>query len=240
MLSSFKTSGYVGKCVYTNGGPYAGYYQIGLTPTALPRTVANGGPVAHAAADGSYLQMRIESVDGPEGGAFALWERGATSPSVSVVSGAVTPSVLFPLNDRLTGAGTLGGDPYGHLHGRRFTLSKAGNYIVGFKAFDTSTNGTGQDPIHLPSETLLVNFATSVALSLKRVQRTNGAYLVTLHQGGITNVFLEAGPQIESGAWNVIAGPFTNAPFGSNSTTTILDANPDGDVRFYRLRGFAP
>ena len=234
------TSGYVGKCVYTNGGTYAGYYQFGLSPTALPATVANGGPVLNAPAVGSFIQMRIESVSGPEGGAFALWEQGATSATVSVIAGSITPSAMFSLSDRFTGAGAAGGDPFGHIHGRRFTLSKAGNYTVGLKVFDTSTNGAAQGPIHTPSDILKVNLATSVALSMKRLQRTNGSTWVTFHQGGITNVLVEAGTDFDSNAWSVIAGPFASAPFGSNSTTTIIDTNAEANFRFYRLRGIAP
>src|SRR5881394_668568 len=116
-------SGYVGTCIYTNGGTYAGYYGIGLNPTVLPATVANGGPVVGAPALGSFIKMRLESVVGPEGGAFGFWDVGATSPSVSVTNGG-TPSAMFSLSSTATGAGPPGGDPYGHIHGRRFTVNK--------------------------------------------------------------------------------------------------------------------
>lgn len=233
-------SGFVGKCVYTNGGTYAGQYGIGLSPTVLPRTVANGGPVANAPALGSFIQMRFESVTGPEGGAFSLWDRGATSPSVTLAVGAPTASVMFALSDPLLGAGAPAADPFGHIHGRRFTANKAGSYTVGFKVFDTSTNGTESGPIHTPSDVLHVKFSTEVALGMKRAQRTNGVTVLTIHQGGITNVFVEASPVLDSNSWTVIAGPFTNAPFGPVSTTTVTDTNLEGSAQFYRLRGVAP
>jgi hypothetical protein len=233
-------SGFVGRCVYTNGSTYAGHYGIGLSPTTLPRTVANGGPISNAPALGSYIQLRIESVAGPAGGAFSFWDRGATSPSVSLPVGAPTTSVMFALSDQQLGAGFPGADPFGHIHGRRFTVNKAGNYTVGFKAFDTSTNGLGNGPIHTPSEVLQVNFNTAVALAMKRIQRTNGSSLLTIHQGGITNVFVETTANLAADSWDVIAGPFTNAPFGPLSTTTLLDTNADAAARFYRLRGIAP
>src|SRR5262245_9303324 len=98
-------SGFVGACAYTNGGTYAGYYGNGISSTVLPRTVANGGPVTNAPALGSFIQMRFESVAGPEGGAFSFWDQGATSPSVTLAVGAPTASVMFALSDANIGAG---------------------------------------------------------------------------------------------------------------------------------------
>src|SRR5512145_3103624 len=42
--------GYVKPLEYTNAGRYAGYFQGGITPTALPATAANAGPHPQASA----------------------------------------------------------------------------------------------------------------------------------------------------------------------------------------------
>jgi hypothetical protein len=235
-----RESGYVGRMIYTNGGTYRGYYGIGLSPTALPATVANGGPVSNAPALGSFVRLRIESVTGPANGSFAFWDTGATAPSVVSTVGDAEPSALFALSDARGGAGLPGGDPFGHIHGRRFTVNKAGTYTVGFRAFDSSTNGTGYGPIHRPTDVLQIQFTTAVSLAMKGLIRTNGNSLLTFHQGGLTNVFVEAASELNSSHWTVIAGPYTNAPFGSNSTTTLLETDVPADRRIYRLRGVAP
>lgn len=233
-------SGYVGKLIYTNAGTYGSYYGFGLNPTVLPATVANGGPVANAPALGSFIKMRIESVTGPTNGSFAFWDTGATNPTVVATVGDSGPSPLFALSDTHVNAGLPGADPFGHIHGRRFTLSKMGNYTVGFRVFDTSTNGANNGPIHRPSDVLYIDLTTSVSLAMKSLQRINGHSLITFHQGGITNVVVESAPTPVAEAWTAVAGPFTDAPFGPNSTTTILDTNSPMDHRIYRLRGTAP
>jgi len=235
-----RESGYVGRMVFTNGGTYAGYYGFGLSPTALPATIAHGGPVSNAPAVGSFIKMRFESITGPTNGAIAFWDTGSPAPTVVARVGDTEPSALFSLSDASLGAGRPGADPYGHMHGRRFTLNQAGKYTVGFRIFDTSTNGAGYGPIHRPSDVLHLDLNTVVSLSMKGVQRTNGNSVVTFHQGGITNVVLEASGDLHSNLWTVVAGPFANAPFGPNSTTTIVETNTSADRRVYRLRGVAP
>jgi len=154
-----ESSGYIRQMTPTLTGSRAGFYSGSFTLTALPATVANGGPSAGASALGSFIQYGIVSVTGPEGGQFGFWESGATSPTLSFASGHASGSpTMIPLSDVLSGAGTVGGDPYGHLHGRAFTATATGEYMVGFQAFDTSSNGVDGAPIHVPSEVLTVRF----------------------------------------------------------------------------------
>ncbi len=154
------SSGYVKELPLASSGTYAGYHEGGITLTALPGTVDNGGPAAGVAAAGSFILAGITSVSGPAGGSFALWEGGATTPTFSYSVGydVSTPTSLWALSDASTGAGAVGGDPYGHLHGRRFTATEPGLYTVEFKLFDTSINGAGGGPIHTPSEDLTIAF----------------------------------------------------------------------------------
>ncbi|MCI0539064.1 MAG: PEP-CTERM sorting domain-containing protein [Verrucomicrobiales bacterium] len=152
------SSGYVKDLTYATSGTYAGFYEGGITLTALAATTDNGGPVANAPALGSFIEARIVSVDGPAGGAFGFWEAGATAPTFSIGSGTRGGTFSFDLSDAELGAGQPGADPFGHLHGRRFIVTTEGNYTVGFKLFDVSANGPDFGPIHAASDTLTIQF----------------------------------------------------------------------------------
>ena len=152
------TSAYVKTLTFTNAATYAGYYQGNITLTALAQTPANAGPVPNAPAPGSFIQARLVSVQGPVGGAFAFWESGATNPTSSLGNGEGSTN-LWPLTES---DGSPGSDPYGHIHGRRFTATKPGIYRVSLQLLDTSTNGLGGGPIHSPSDALTVYFEADV------------------------------------------------------------------------------
>lgn len=145
------SSGYAKELTFTNSGLYAGYYQGGITPTALSST--NGG-----AASGSFLKAQIVSLQGPVGGEFGFWEGdelgGGTTPTFVLPSGTVGASFKFDLSDAAEGAGTVGADAFGHLHGRRFSVNLPGEYLVGFQAIDTSLNGGH----HTASDVLYIKF----------------------------------------------------------------------------------
>lgn len=152
------TSAYVKTLDYTNAGRYSGYFQQNITLTALPRTAANAGPDPQAPAPGSFIRARMSCVEAPAGGEFAFWESGATAPTISLGAGASNPTTWALSQSN----GSPGTDPYGHIHGRRFTATKPGLYKVAFQAIDTSTNGTGSGPIHTPSMELPVWFQAGV------------------------------------------------------------------------------
>src|SRR5262249_51642414 len=131
-------------------GPYAGYYQPGgLTIAVLAETPANAGPVPNAPAFGSWIFVRVVSVQGPPGGVFGYWETNATSPTFSVPVGTTNGTNAYCVGQNDCSPGS---DPYGHIHGRVFSATKPGLYTIGFQAFDNSTNGTGGGPIQSPSD----------------------------------------------------------------------------------------
>ncbi|MBL9128399.1 MAG: PEP-CTERM sorting domain-containing protein [Verrucomicrobiales bacterium] len=179
------SSGYVKELPLASTGTYAGYYEGGITLTALPTTVANGGPAAGASAPGSFVMVGITSVSGPAGGSFAMWEEGATSPTFSYSVGydVTSPTSLWALSDASSGAGVLGGDPYGHLHGRRFTATEPGLYTVEFRLFDTSVNGTGGAPIHTPSAELPIAFNAVPEPSVVTLLAAGGLGLLLVRRG---------------------------------------------------------
>ena len=131
-----------------------------------------------APALGSFVRVKITSVTGPENGSFGFWEEDALSPTYSVKTGSGLSTPLWDLSDAVKGAGTVGGDPFGHLHGRHFTADAAGLYTVGFQLFDTSVNGLGGGGIHAPSDVLYINFLAVPEPSALALAGLGGTLLV--------------------------------------------------------------
>lgn len=142
----------------TNLTKYAGYYQGNVTFAVLAATGANGGPEANAPALGSYIYLKLVSVDGPDGGSFGFWESGALAPTYSMMADASGGSDLWKLSNN---NGVAGSDPFGHIHGRRFSVTAPGTYTVGFQLVDLSTNGPGGTPVYSsPSQVYYFSFNT--------------------------------------------------------------------------------
>jgi len=221
------SSGYVKTLNYTNGGRFAGYYEGGITPTALPATPEYGGPDPDASAFGSYLQFRMSCLEGPAGGALGFWETGTTSPSISLAPGQASTN-LWRLSES---DGSAGADPFGHVHGRRFTATKPGIYKVGFTAVDTSTNGAGGGAIHTPSQELPIWFQAGV--SIQSIQPDLQASQVRVRFGAAAGF-----------TWSVqYASDLTNtwqsaAPVtGNDSFIDAIHQVSPGQRGFYRILG---
>ncbi len=224
-------SAYVFTLVYTNGGTYSGYYQGNITLTALAATLAHAGPVPGAPALGSRIFAQIVSVTGPSGGSFAFWDAGATVPTISIPSGT-TSSNLYRLSEN---DGSPGTDPYGHIHGRRFTATKPGVYTVTFQAFDLSTNGIGGGPIQSPSALLQVYFQAGVTIT--SLQKQDEVATVKFGAQLGRNYVLQGSTNIANpAAWANVSDPIT----GNDAFTTIADASPTNRVQFYRIKDTTP
>ncbi len=159
--SAFGTnSGYTQGMTLTSSGPRAGFYVSGSpVMTALPTTPENGGPAPFAAAQGSFINVRLFLLDAPAGGTFGFWEPGSTKPTYSLGVGSASP--LIALSDETLGAGNLGADPYGHIENRFFTATAAGNYLLGLQLISSDDHGPGANPIHTPSDMLVIRFVAS-------------------------------------------------------------------------------
>jgi hypothetical protein len=219
---------YVKTLTYTNGGPYAGYYQGNITLTGLAATEAHAGPEDFAAALGTQIHAQLVAVTGPTGGAFAFWESGATSPTISLGSGTTgTNTFRISEND-----GSPGSDPYGHFHGRRFTATKPGIYTVSFRAFDFSTNGVGGGPIHTPSGVVQVYFQAGVNIKSihPNVSHTDITFSAPAGKTRVIEVSDGASPNT---TWTPLG---TSVP-GDDYFHTITDETPAAGNRFYRMRG---
>ncbi len=241
------TSGYTQPLIYTlvsnlvqlRGAvsEIKGFYNTtNLAFHALSRTSAS------PAADGSYLVCEVVSVSGPEGGTFSFWEQGARGPTYSFPAGAAPASGKnrFDVTDIAQGGGLPYGDPFGAIPGRRLTVDKPGEYVVGFKLHDTSSNSLSIGPMHASSDLLTIKFQTAVQPSLARIAVTNEVATLTLNQGGLTNIFLETSTSLVPANWATVAGPFTNAPIGGNTRLLKVTNTESILSRFYRLRGTGP
>jgi MYXO-CTERM domain-containing protein len=149
------SAGYPGRTLsYSSTGVYAGYDNGSLTFPVQPATAApEGAAAADAPPLGSYIELAIVSVTGPAGGKFGFWEAGATQPTFSYNVGyqVAVPTQLWNISDPTAGygAGQVGGDPYGHIHGRRFTATEDGTYTVGFETVDISGQASHSDVLYI-------------------------------------------------------------------------------------------
>src|SRR6185369_5409348 len=126
--------------------------------------------------------------------------------------------------------GQPGTDPYGHIHGRQFTTSLPGIYIVGFRLIDLSTNGSGGGPIHSPSDVLPVRF--QAGLRVESLQPLADRVTVSFRSPpGISNL-LEAATSLTSTNWLPAAAPLR----GNNNLQAFTDTNAPSGNRFYRIR----
>jgi hypothetical protein len=220
---------YVKTLTLATNGTYAGYYLGNITFTGLAVDPLHGGPEDFAAAPGSQIHAQLVAVDGPAGGVFSFWETGATSPTISLASGETgTNTWRVSEND-----GSPGSDPYGHIHGRRFTATVPGIYTVSFRAFDFSTNGSGGGPIHTPSSVVPIYFQAGV--NIKSIapdgDRTHIAFSAPV---GKTWVIEAADSTATNAVWNTVGGPVV----GDDYFHTQTDETPVAGNRFYRARGF--
>lgn len=226
-------SGYKMPMVLRTNGLNAGYYRgDALTFTALSATDEGTGQVPGRALLGSRLAVQVVSVEGPPGGSFAFWEgdgeNPGPSPTFSVSTGSSNGTNGFLISENL---GQPGADPYGHIHGREFTASVAGLYVVGFRLVDVSTNGPQGGPIHSPSAVLPVYFQAGPTVeSIQQV--TNGFRLFFRSAPGVTNLLEARSLSAPDEGWRVVAGPLR----GNSSLQSLLDTNVPPTSRIYRLK----
>ncbi len=218
--------------VLRTNGLNAGYYRGEVISfTSLAALPENGGPIPGHAAFGAQLAVQVVSVEGPAGGSFAFWEGDGESDlgaiTFSVPVGTTNGSNYLLISEN---AGEPDTDPYGHIHGREFTTSLPGTYLVGFRVMDVSGNGAGGGPIHLPSDVLPVRF--QAGLRMERIQTFTNRVTVSFRSPpGISNV-LEATTSLASSNWFPAAAPLR----GNNNLQTFTDTNAPSGTRYYRLR----
>ena len=220
-----------------NTGFYRG--EVGqITFASLAATLDNGGPIPGAAALGAQLAVQVVSVSGPAGGSFQFWE--GTGLDGAGVDGSDLGNITFSVPVGTTnGTNTLvisengggpGTDPYGHIHGREFTTSRPGIYLVGFRVIDISSNGTNGGPIQSPSDILPIRF--QAGLRVENFQLfTNRATIFFRSPVGISNI-LETADSLAPTNWQTIG----NGLRGNDALQSLSETNVSKPNRFYRLR----
>ena len=162
-------SGYVfGLDAGDSGSPYEGWYYTGdLVLAALAATPNYGGPEAQAAAVGSHLEAVLETVQGPLGANFGFWETQQDGMDSTNLTWTVPVGLTNGTNHIVVSEtdGSPGSDPYGHIHGRIYSVDKPGLYTIGFRFVDTSTNGPGGGPIQSPSDRFYLYLQADVTVA---------------------------------------------------------------------------
>lgn len=225
-------SGYI---LYLSEGDslYPDLYQTATSFTALPAGLWTGGPTLYAAEQGAYLETEIVSVEGPEGGEIGLWQENdeatETHKLLSTYVGLTNGTQKFNLSEGVTFPDP---DPFGHIHGRRFTANKPGLYTVGFRVIDTSTAGPGGGPIHIPSDVTYFNF--QAGLTISTFGFTNQQFMARFGILAGTLYYLESTTNIaNTNAWTTVAGPSTDL---HSDLHLLLDQAPNAPSKFYRVR----
>jgi hypothetical protein len=202
------SSGYIRSTTYASNGVFAGTWHQSPTFTTFGNPLASPAPTPDstnwqapagfvAAGLGSFVQIQIESITGPANSVFRYYEnydslnQTATLMDTMTLNGSgqwTGTSVLRAVSDNELGsvAGTSStADPYGHNHGQRYTVSSPGDYLVGFRLIDTSTNGPAGGPVMESSDLFVMRFravpepASGLALLV-----TAGAGLVRRRRAG--------------------------------------------------------
>jgi hypothetical protein len=226
-------SGYVATLPRMTNGTYAGYYAgSALTFTALPATPIFGGPEEGHAALGAHLVLRVVSVDGPAGGSFAFWETpgdelDAEQIAFSVPVGERNGIREFPLSEN---GGAAGEDPYGHYHGRKFSVTLPGLYQVGYVVRDTSRNGPGGGPFHADSEVTVFNYQAGVTIA--SVGQTEAGPQLTFATVTGSTYRIETSQSLGADAvWTTVGDLVT----GNNRMASVTVSQPQS-ATFFRLR----
>lgn len=116
-----------------------GYYSTGVTFTALH----GQGDDPEGAVSGTYIQLVLQGISGPEGATFAFFESEGASPLFTLESGQTGGTWAYGFN--LTEDSWFyddPSDPFGHVHGRTLAFDTAGTYTLTWALFNSEAGGT--------------------------------------------------------------------------------------------------
>ena len=216
-------------------GLHNGLYRGGsLTFTALPASPDFGGPAPGHAQWGARIVAQVESLQGPQSGELAFWDSDGiaedTEPKFRIPVGATHGSWRFNLSE---GDGSPGSDPYGHIHGRYFTTTTQGLYVLGLKAIDISTSGPGGGPWHAPSSVIQLYLQAGTTLdyipSPEGLAPGTAVVRFAMEKGRSYALLTSSG--IEPTGWRVMGGPYV----GNGAVQTNVVGRPAAAAAFYRL-----
>lgn len=217
---------------FTNGGTFANLHQgAGVSFTALASTLDNGGPAFGHAAEGAVIELEFVSIQGPAGGVFGVRTQEVGNPSNYLPAFSLPVGTTNGTNRlRLSESdGSPGADPYGHIHGRTYTATKAGLYTLGCRLLDVSNNGSGGGPIHTPSAMYYFYFQAGPTISSWR--KYSNAVAVTFGTTAGKTYYVESSTNLSVTNWTTWAGSFT----GDNRLRSTTNGATAPNL-FFRLR----
>ena len=228
-------SGFFIQLTLTNHPVYGPIYSGGsdVTFTSLAATLNNGGPDPNAALLGTRIEMVFESVQGPKEGSLSFWDSfdgffEATEITFSLPPGTTNgiQSTFLSEND-----GSPGADPYGHIHGRKFSVDRPGLYTIGIRLVDVGGNGPGGGPMHTASGLTFFNFQAGLTIATL----TLAGDLTTLRFATISGVeyFIESAGSLDpTASWKTVAGPIP----GTGKLVSVDLPGPSAAQSYFRLR----
>ncbi len=219
------------ECLYMAAGDslYPGLYSSDATFVSLPATLATGGPAPNCAALGAYIEVQLLSLSGPKGGELSLWQESEDATETSRIF-SLPVGTSYSTN-RMNVSEGFDQDPFGHIHGRRFSANQPGLYTLGFQLLDTSTGGRNGGPIQKPSITNYIYF--QAGFYLDSMLLTNQTVQIRFGVFPFKNYELEATTDPGTTNWTKI----DSFPGNSHSHLQYMtDSNAIAPARFYRIR----
>lgn len=230
----YSNQGIAPACFFMNSNlpaMYPNLYQTDVTFASLPGTLWTGGPAPGAAAPGAFLEAIVVSVQGPAGGVIGFWqedEEAAPSLRFSIPVGTTNSTNRFEISEGITFPEL---DPFGHIHGRRFTANQPGLYTLGFQLVDSSTAGPAGGPIHAPSPISYFYFQAGVFIN--SMVKTNNSVTVNFGVNSFNDYDLEVATNLVNPKW-VSIYHVVGANHSDIHYFTDMDAT--NSYRVYRLR----
>lgn len=228
-------SGFVFMLTRATNGPYAGFFQT----TALSFTSIGLG-FFDPPASGTLTRLRFVALTGPAGGSFGIWDvpgfneeqEPSGSLAFSLPAGTTNGanSILLSEND-----GEPGADPGGHIHGRAYSATLPGLYVVLVQAYDASANGPGGSPLHTPSALLPIYFHAGNSITSFTCDGLN--FSATFPTAVGSTYYVQTTTNLAPPAvWQDASGPIT----GNNHFQAASAPLPDATAGYFRLRVTTP
>lgn len=226
------SSGYVFNMVLRTNGTLDGLYDGGPTFTAAGSDGFDGPP----AASGAQIALVVKSLVGPKNSTWGFWESLECDDVWTNLTFSISSGVTNGTNRFLVSQTNNFPDPFGHCHGRRFSISEPGLHTLGVQLVDVSRSGPGGGPIHTPSPIYPLHFQAGYTIS--KIERTNNVVANSFGTRTGSRFYLEGNSVLgDSSPWTTIAGPVS----GNSRLQTLNDAAGFAETnRFYRLRVTTP
>jgi hypothetical protein len=224
------------------GSPYDGFYYMNdLVFVAQAATPDYGGPEPGAAGLGSRIAAQLLSVDGPTGAHLGFWETLVDEVDSTNLTWSVTVPYTGGTNLILVtqSPSQPKADPYGHLHGRIYSVDQPGFYTTTWRFVDASTNGPGGGPVQSPSAPFPLFFQADLTIAGIRKSSENVEVIFAAPSnipdsgiGPATQYTLETAPSLATNAvWKTVGATVSGDDHLHTNTVTAPVA-----PQFFRLR----